>query len=258
MNVIGYIRVSTQGQAKEGYSLAYQRDEIEAYCAAQGWSLLHVYEDAGISGAEVDEETLEVEREGFRDMLEALPDGSVNYVLVLNTNRLWRSDIVKVSVHRELKRYGVDVKSIEQPTYSIYRKDPSDFLINGLMELLDHYQRLEIALKLGHGRMKKAQQGGYAGGRAAFGYTAKKGRKVIEVNPLQASAVKRLFEIRKRNPSMTLAETVRRLNAEGYMTQQGKRFTKVQVKRILDRKELYQGMVCYGNVKAVGLHEAIL
>ncbi|WP_219834736.1 recombinase family protein [Paenibacillus sp. R14(2021)] len=258
MNVIGYIRVSTQGQAKEGYSLAYQRDEIEAYCKAQGWNLLHVYEDAGISGAEVDEEALEVEREGFRDMLEALADGGVSYVLVLNTNRLWRSDIVKVLVHRELKCYGVDIKSIEQPTYSIHRKDPNDFLINGLMELLDQYQRLEIALKLGRGRMKKAQQGGYAGGRAAFGYMAKKGKKVIEVNALQASAVRQLFEIRKSNPSMTLAETARRLNAEGYSTQQGKRFTKVQVKRILDRKELYEGKMSYGNVKAAGLHEAIL
>ncbi|TVZ74681.1 hypothetical protein FB379_1762 [Aeribacillus composti] len=29
MNVIGYIRVSTQGQAKDGYSLAYQEDEIK-------------------------------------------------------------------------------------------------------------------------------------------------------------------------------------------------------------------------------------
>jgi site-specific DNA recombinase len=258
LNVIGYIRVSTQGQAKEGYSLAYQRDEIEAYCKEQGWNLVHVYEDAGISGTEVDEQALEVEREGFREMLEALTDGGVSYVLVLNTNRLWRSDIVKVLVHRELKRYGVDVRSIEQPTYSIHRKDPSDFLINGLMELFDQYQRLEIALKLGRGRMKKAQQGGYAGGRAAFGYTAKKGSKVIEVNALHASAVKRLFELREMNPNGTLAETARRLNAEGYTTQQGRRFTKVQVKRILDRKELYEGKMIYGNVKAAGLHEAIL
>ncbi|MDQ0213611.1 DNA invertase Pin-like site-specific DNA recombinase [Oikeobacillus pervagus] len=32
MKVIGYIRVSTQGQARDGYSLAYQEDEIKAYC----------------------------------------------------------------------------------------------------------------------------------------------------------------------------------------------------------------------------------
>lgn len=242
--MIGYIRVSTQGQAKEGYSLAYQRDEIEAHCKEQGWNLVHVYEDAGISGAEVDEE--------------ALANGGASYVLVLNTNRLWRSDIVKVLVHRELKRYGVDIKSIEQPTYSIHRKDPSDFLINGLMELLDQYQRLEIALKLGRGRMKKAQQGGYAGGRVAFGYTAKKGKKLIEVHEAQAFGVRRLFEMRERTPNLTLAETARRLNAEGYTTQQGKPFTKVQVKRILDRKALYEGKVCYGDVKAIGLHTPIL
>lgn len=31
MNVIGYVRVSTSGQAKDGYSLAYQQDEIRSY-----------------------------------------------------------------------------------------------------------------------------------------------------------------------------------------------------------------------------------
>ena len=91
----------------------------------------------------------------------------MDYVVTLNTSRLWRSDIVKVLVHREMKKYGVDIRSIEQPQYSIHKKDPSDFLINGLMELLDQYQRLEISLKLGRGRNKKAQQGGYAGGNIA-------------------------------------------------------------------------------------------
>lgn len=169
MKVIGYVRVSTQGQAKDGYSLGYQQDEILAYCKEQGWNLLHVFCDEGISGAKVDEEALEVDREGFQDMLAALSTETIDKVVVLNTSRLWRSDIVKVLVHREFKKHGVDVQSIEQPTYSIHKKDPSDFLINGLMELLDQYQRLEIAMKLGRGRNKKAQQGGYAGGRATFG-----------------------------------------------------------------------------------------
>ncbi len=66
MNVIGYVRVSTQGQAKDGYSLAYQQDEIRSYCQEQGWNLIHMYSDEGISGAKVDEEALEVDRIGFR------------------------------------------------------------------------------------------------------------------------------------------------------------------------------------------------
>jgi DNA invertase Pin-like site-specific DNA recombinase len=72
MNVIGYVRVSTSGQAKDGYSLAYQKDEISSYCEQQGWNLIHVYTDEGISGAKVDEEALEVDRIGFQSMLAAL------------------------------------------------------------------------------------------------------------------------------------------------------------------------------------------
>ena len=59
MNVVGYIRVSTQGQAKEGYSLKYQEDEIEAYCEEQGLNLIHIFRDKGISGAKLNEEALE-------------------------------------------------------------------------------------------------------------------------------------------------------------------------------------------------------
>ncbi|TLS50077.1 recombinase family protein [Paenibacillus antri] len=258
MNVIGYVRVSTSGQAKDGYSLAYQQDEIRSYCQEQGWNLQDIFTDEGISGAKVDEDALEVDRIGFQSMLAALATRDYDAVVVLNTSRLWRSDIVKVLVHREFKKYGVDVKSIEQPTYSIYKKDPSDFLINGLMELLDAYQRLEISMKLSRGRSKKAQQGGYAGGRAAFGYKANKGQKSIAVNERQALAVKRLFDIREQYPSWTLTELAAQLNVEGFTTQQGKPFGKVQVKRILDRREFYRGLYHYGGIEVEGLHQAII
>ncbi|MGF9915885.1 recombinase family protein [Paenibacillus ehimensis] len=258
MNVIGYVRVSTAGQARDGYSLSYQREEIESYCQQQGWNLLHVFVDEGISGAKIDEDALEVDREGFQNMLSLLSARSIAHVVVLNTNRLWRSDIVKVLVHREFKKYNVDVKSIEQPTYSIYKKDPSDFLINGLMELLDAYQRLEISMKLGKGRNKKAKEGGYAGGRATFGYKAKKGSKVLVIDEQQAVIVERVFELKELFPHWTLSEIAYQLNLENYKTQQGKAFTKVQVKRILDRRSFYSGMYQYANVEAIGKHQAII
>lgn len=81
----------------------------------------------------MDEEALEVERLGFQEMLEYLSHHEVDYVVTLNTSRLWRSDIVKVLVHREMKKYGVEIRSIEQPQYGIHKKDPSDFLIKGLI-----------------------------------------------------------------------------------------------------------------------------
>ena len=157
---VGYIRVSTQGQVRHGYSLAYQRDEVIRHCAENGIELVTIYEDKGISGAKVDEDGLTVEREGLQSMLADLASVPVDCVVVLNTSRLWRSDMAKVLIQRALKRYRVDVRAIEQQTYSIYNYDPNDFLVNGMLELLDQYQRLEIALKLSRGRRKKAEQGG--------------------------------------------------------------------------------------------------
>ncbi|EJW16728.1 resolvase domain protein [Paenibacillus alvei DSM 29] len=72
MNVIGYVRVSTSGQDKDSYSLAYQQDEIRSYCQEQGWNLQDIFTDEGISGAKVDENALEVDRIGFQSMLAAL------------------------------------------------------------------------------------------------------------------------------------------------------------------------------------------
>ncbi len=60
-------------------------------------------------------------------------------MIVLNTSRLWRNDTVKVLIQRELKKVKADIVSIELLTYSIYNKDLNDFLIKGMMELLDQY-----------------------------------------------------------------------------------------------------------------------
>jgi DNA invertase Pin-like site-specific DNA recombinase len=255
---VGYVRVSTQGQVRDGYSLAYQVEEIERYCAAHNLELLDIYKDEGISGAKVDEDGLTIERESLQEMLLDLKWRDVKSIVVLNTSRLWRTDMVKVLIQRELRRNKVDVRAIEQPTYSIYAHDPSDFLINGMMELLDQYQRLEIAMKLGRGRRKKAQQGGYAGGRVAYGYSARKGHKVLELDVEQARAVRRLFELKELFPKWSLSQNAVQLNLEGFKTVQGKPFTKVQVKRILDRENFYKGMYRYGQIQVQGLHEPII
>lgn len=114
--VVGYIRVSTEGQVRDGYSLAYQVEEIERYCNENNLELLRVYEDRGLSGATVNEEGLIVERDGLQALL---------------------SDMAKVLIQRELKKYEVDVKAIEQSI--VFTHDPNDFLVNGMLELLDQY-----------------------------------------------------------------------------------------------------------------------
>ncbi|MDA1742645.1 recombinase family protein [Bacillus cereus] len=252
--VVGYVRVSTEGQVRDGYSLAYQVEEIERYCNENNLELLRMYEDRGLSGATVDEEGLTVERDGLQELLSDMAYKQVSYVVVLNTSRLWRSDMAKVLIQRELKKHKVDVKAIEQSSYSIYTHDPNDFLVNGMLELLDQYQRLEIALKLSRGRKKKAERGG----GVLFGYKAKKGQKVLEVDARKAVVVRRLFELRQIFKHWSLNQLAEQLNVEGYCTAKGKQFTKVQVKRMLDRENFYRGMYKYGKIQTKGEHAAII
>jgi putative DNA-invertase from lambdoid prophage Rac len=49
--VYGYCRVSTSGQAESGLSIDEQRIRLEARCLENGWTLAHVYVDAGVSGS---------------------------------------------------------------------------------------------------------------------------------------------------------------------------------------------------------------
>ena len=42
-----YVRVSTEEQAEEGYSLAAQKSILSDYCIAEGWDVSGVYEDDG-------------------------------------------------------------------------------------------------------------------------------------------------------------------------------------------------------------------
>lgn len=124
------------------------------------------------------ENILPIEKaKAYKMKLEAMKRQGIQYIVVLSTSRLWRSDIVKILIHREMKKHGVDVKAIDRPDYSIYKKNPSTNLMNGVFELLDEYEREEIALKLGRGRKKKAEGSGYSGGGAPYGYKAVRGQR---------------------------------------------------------------------------------
>ena len=257
-NVLGYIRVSTLGQVKEGYSLGEQLDEIEKFCVASGYNLIETFRDEGKSGAKTDEDETRIDRDGLIDMLNRIKKRDIQYIVVLSTNRLWRSDIVKILIHREMKKHGVDVKAIDRPDYSIYKKNPRTNLMNGVFELLDEYEREEIALKLGRGRKKKAEGGGYSGGGAPYGYKAVRGSKVLEVVPDEAQLVRRGFDLAEGYPDMTLRKMASQLTLEGYRGRKGGIIGPMMVKRILDRENFYRGFYKYGEVESIGQHDPIL
>ena len=81
VNVYGYIRVSTEGQVKQGYSLAEQRAEIEKYCSSKSYNLVEIFKDEGISGAKTNEDEMSIEHDGLLDMLASLKKIKFNILL---------------------------------------------------------------------------------------------------------------------------------------------------------------------------------
>lgn len=156
--VFGYVRVSTTGQVKEGFSLEQQKEEITKFCDENGYELVRMYEDAGISGAKVDEDDMSIDRPGLRDMLADLNE-EIKYIVVLTTSRLWRADMVKAIIQRDLKKAKADVKAVDRLNYFIYNKDLTSVLINGIMEALDQYERLEISKGLRRARRASGRNG---------------------------------------------------------------------------------------------------
>lgn len=255
MTYYGYIRVSTETQSEKGYGLDAQRTEIQKYADAHGYELAAIYEDAGISGniQDTDDDDAINKRRGLIELLAVLQPEDV--VIVLNTSRLWRSDMTKAIVRRELLRRQAQVYSVEQPNYKLDNKDPNDYLINAIMEALDVYERMSIALKLARGRTIKAKGGDKPAGAIPYGYHYSADKKHVEVDAAEAAVVRSMFTLGQTGESLSKIAT--RINATGATTRRGKPFSKGTVAAILDNR-FYVGELTHAGQTIKGNHTPII
>lgn len=80
-----YMRVSTEDQAREGFSLPEQKERLEAFCKFKGYEIVDYYEDAGIS-AKTGNHRPEFER--LKDDIKAK---RINTIVALKLDRITRS-----------------------------------------------------------------------------------------------------------------------------------------------------------------------
>ena len=251
----GYVRVSTETQAEKGYGLEAQEKGILAYASQNGISIETIFRDAGISGnlRDTDEDEAIGKRAGLMELLSTINEGDT--VIVLNTSRLWRSDMTKAIVRRELMKRSAKVLSIEQPKYDLYSKDPSDYLINAIMEALDVYERMSIALKLARGRTVKANKGDKPAGVCPFGYRYTADRKHIEPDPDEAKVVRMLFTEGQKGKS--LWQIAHFMNDQHITTRRGKEWSAASVQVIL-RNNFYTGVLTHQGREIIGNHETLI
>jgi site-specific DNA recombinase len=83
INAIGYVRVSTEEQAREGVSLTAQEERITALATAKGWNLVTIIRDAGYSGKNLS-------RPGAESLIGICQRAEVDVVIVFKVDRLTR------------------------------------------------------------------------------------------------------------------------------------------------------------------------
>lgn len=112
-------------------------------------------------------------------------------------------------------------------------------LLSDILIALDSYEVGEIKAKMARGRITKATKGGYASGKAPYGYKCQRHTKQLAVNEKEAAAVRELFILWAQNPDMTYRDMAEILTARGYTSRSGKPFSVSLVYSILRRADFY-------------------
>ena len=99
-----YIRVSTEDQAREGFSLPEQEKRLRAMCEYKGYEIYKLYKDAGISAKTGNY------RPAFEELLQDIRDKKCNTIVVLKLDRLTRSVMDWEKILRFLEENEAAVK----------------------------------------------------------------------------------------------------------------------------------------------------
>lgn len=259
LKVAIYTRVSTEEQAKEGFSLKAQEDILRKYAENKGFEVHGIYCDEGWSGKNY-------KRPGIQRLFKHLYEGKIKAILVKSVDRLSRrlSDITKLIDEVLLPN---NCRLLESDNNLDSSTLEGRMFIN-LLGTFAEYERGAIVKRVKTGMKKRAELGDWNGG-IVLGYDNKD--KQLVINKEEAFVVKRIFELRAEGKGYKyIAKTV---NEAGYRSKKGKLFSICTIKRILENV-VYIGKFKWGErrdwsakrrkgvtedyVLAEGKHEAII
>jgi len=229
MRLIGYLRVSTTGQADDGYGLKVQRADIQKWAKANGHQVVKWYEDAGVSGTA----TL-VERPGLAAAVDALrPPPQANGLVVARQDRLARQLTVQEAILATVWQAGGSVFSADSG--EILQDDPDDpvrTLVRQVLGSIAEFDRALINKRLKAGRAAKAEAGGFAYGSPPYGWRSVNGDLVAV--PEEQEALSLMVTMREDGASLPAICTA--LSEAGHTTKRGGTWHPTTVAKILARQ----------------------
>jgi len=180
-----YARVSTDEQARSGYSLAQQLEALRAYAAREGYEVLEEVVDPGVSGASL-------ERPGMDRVRDLVSAGGVYVVLAQDRDRFAREPAYHYLLRREFEEHGTKIRALND------RGDdsPEGELTDGILDQLAKYERAKITERSRRGKLRKAREGKIVAGHTPnFGFRYNASRDGYEVDEEKMAVVRRIFRM---------------------------------------------------------------
>jgi len=207
-----YARVSTDEQARSGYSLAQQLEALREYAAHEGFEVLEEVSDPGQSGACL-------ERPGMDHVRDLVAAGGVSVVLAQDRDRFAREPAYHYLLRREFEEYGTKIRALND------RGDnsPEGELTDGILDQLAKFERAKTAERTRRGRLRKAREGKVIAGRSPrYGFKLNASRDGYEADEEKMRVVRRI--VREVSEGRTLRAIAQTLEREGVPTPRGARF----------------------------------
>lgn len=225
MKIIGYARVSTEEQAREGISLDCQQHKIKAYCALYGHELVEMIVDAGQSAKNV-------QRDGMQRLIGLTgKKNRIEGIVIYKLDRLFRNVEEALYYTRQWDKKGVALHSVNEQLDT--RSAMGKFFFT-IMASIAELERNVIGERTAEALRHKKAKGEKTGGDVPFGYDAKirNGVKVLTTNKKEQQTLRLARTLREQN--MTLRGIADTLQAAKVRTKQGfTTWTPMQVSRLL-------------------------
>ena len=226
MAVVGYARVSSEEQAKEGHSLAAQRVAIAQYCTLHKIEHLDTFSDDGISGAKTN-------RSALHRCLTLLDAGSVDGMVVTKLDRMARNTRYTLLLVDRFNVNGWTLHSIHEKLDTSTAIGMFSLTIIAAIAEMERNQTAErTKMVLNHKRSKNEKLGGIV----PYGYSVDD-QDVLHENPEQQAVIDQILQWFREGHS--LSAIARELNLQGVPTQtgaeSGAQWRHVQVRRIVKK-----------------------
>ena len=237
-----YTRVSTEDQAKEGFSLDAQKERLTAYCEAQGWDIADFYLDEGHTGRNT-------RRPAYQRMLADKDRWDI--MLVMKMDRIHRNSKNFMIMMESLEKWGKKFTSMNESL------DTSNAVGRFVVDIIQRIAQLEseqIGERTYMGMRQKAESmDGMLGFNPPFGYhMAGESLVVVEAErPIVQSVFSHYLN------GDTAIQIAKSLNNDSIPTRRGKEWTVWSIGRML-HNPVYAGYLRWDGLILPSDHEAII